>query len=143
MQRFALITLLVICAVAHAAEGDDQIRCSNEGGKFAKQWKTEYADKNTLFPHAVVDNAEFHFSKRLKTCLVYTAVTEGEFEVSPGIWHHKRITDIYSNRVLVYTRFMTDKKTKKEYYVPLENVGDAKFVNDSDFADIRAKYFNE
>jgi hypothetical protein len=38
---------------------------------------------------------------------------------------------------------MTDKKTKKEYYVPLENVGDAKFVNDSDFADIRAKYFNE
>jgi hypothetical protein len=144
MQRFALLTLLVMCAVAHAAEGDDQIRCSDEGRNFAKLWKTEYEDQNTLFRDALVDNAEFHFSRTLKTCLVYVAVTEGEIEKdSPGIWHHKRVMDIYSNRALVYTRFMIDKKTKKKYYVPLKNIGDAKFVTDDDFADIKAKYLSE
>lgn len=144
MQRFVLFSLLVICAVAYATDSDDQIRCSNEGRKFANEWKKERQNQNGLFRDAIVDNAKFHFSRALKTCLVYIAVTEGELEKdSPAIWYQRRITDIYSNRVLVYARYMTDKKTKKDYYVPLKNVGDARLVTNNDFDDIKTKYFSE
>jgi hypothetical protein len=144
MQSLGLFALIIICSVAHAAESDDQIRCSNEGRKFAKEWNKEHQAPNALFHDALVDNAEFHFSRTLKTCLVFTAVTEGELEkASTGIWRYKRITDIYSNRVLVYTRYMTDKKTKKDYYVPLKNVGDAKLLTESDFNDTKATYFSD
>lgn len=143
MTRFILFSLLAICSVVQAAESDEQIKCSNEGRKFAKEWKAENKS-GAFFRDTLVGNAEFHFSRSLKTCLVYTDVTEGELEKdSTGIWHQKRITDIFSNRVLVYTRFVIDKKTKKESYIPLKVVGDAKLVNDSDFTDIKAMYFSE
>ena len=143
MIRLILLALLVTCSVAKAAETDEQIKCSHEGRKFAKEWKTEWGPKDVT-ENIIVGNAEFHFSGLLKTCLAYTEVTEGESDKElSAIWHQKRITDIFSNRVIVYTRFMIDKKSKKEFYMPLKVVGDAKLVNNSDFADIKTMYFSE
>jgi len=149
MRTTPLIALLIVAAAASATESEDQIRCSSEGRTFAKAWKIEHEagnrdPANALFGDAVVDGAEFHFSRSLETCLAYTAVTQGEVDRnSPEIWRERRITDVYANRVLVYTRYMTDKKTKEEFHVPLKDIGDARQVTDSEFAHIKAEYFSD
>ena len=111
MQRLLLLVLLAALSVTtHAADDDEQEKCVNKGGDFFKTWMpTQFgffsggSSNNVVF-----EAAEFHYNKRLKTCLVYTALTKRDQNDS-STWHRRDLTDIYSYKVLAFTNFSTYK----------------------------------
>jgi hypothetical protein len=91
-------------------------------------------------------NPEFHYNNALGTCLVYTEVVDGlwDREINSVFYLH-RITDIYSNKVLAYSRYFVNKRDqiKKEILMPnLVNVGDAVNLSPDRFAVVKAELFD-
>ena len=123
---------------AKADDRDDQIRCVKEGRIFAKDFKQEWA--NPITP--ISDNPEFHFNKKLQTCLAFTGVFSIKQNDAPNVWRLQAITDVYSNKILIYTRSMTDD-AGKVVYVELKNAGDAFILNYEDFSKEKETLFRE
>src|SRR4051794_19459297 len=100
---FASLTIYATHAIADDRE--EQIRCVREGRIFAKGFEQRWA--NFMTPAS--DNPEFHFNKNLQTCLAFTGVLSVKTKERPEVWRFQAITDIYSNKILIYTRYMTDE----------------------------------
>jgi hypothetical protein len=133
------VGILLNPVISHANDRDDQIQCAKEGRIFAKQFNEEY----TNFITPIAENPEFHFSKKMNTCLALTGVFGIKEEGVKGTFSLRMITDVYSNKILVYTRKMTDTETGKDYYIDLKNVGDAELLNSDDFARAKDVLFGE
>jgi len=125
MRILFLITWLACASITVFASEleDSRVRCGKMGQQFSDRFKKEYVTDSTHW-----GNPEFHYSEPLGTCLVYTEVIEGMFNSKESaIWYYRRITDVYSNTVLAYSRYIVygDDPAKKEKLVNLNNVGDA------------------
>lgn len=140
---FLIAWLYCFSATAVAGEPENsKIKCSELGRKFSTEFKKEYASDNI----SMWGNPEFHFNRVLAACLVYTEVVDGEMSKDiDSIWYYRRITDIYSNKVLAYSRYFINKNdpTKKEILVNLSNVGDAVNLTPSKFATAKAELFSK
>ena len=91
-------------------------------------------------------NPEFHYNSTLGTCLVYTEIIDGALNKDiNSVWYYRRISDIYSNKVLTYSRYFIYKNdpTKKETLDNLGNVGDAVNLSPERFAVKRAELFGQ
>ena len=131
-----------LASTAPAADLEaSRIKCSESGTKFAMQFKKTYASQISIF-----GNPEFHYSKALSTCLVYTELIDGALDKSiTAVWYYRRVTDVYSNKVLAYSRYFVSKNdsAKKETMVNLANVGDAVNLGSTEFASAKASMFNQ
>jgi hypothetical protein len=137
---FLIAWLSCLSATVIAAEPEySKIKCMELGRKFSAEFKREYASDISIW-----GNPEFFYSSTLGTCLVFTEVIDGEMDKTiKSIWYYRRITDIYSNRVLAYSRYVIDKSdpTRKETLVNLRNVGDTMNLSPETFAAAKAKLF--
>jgi len=145
MKRY--FALLVITAswfsgLGYAGEPESsRAKCSELGRKFSADFKKEYVTDFSLW-----ENPEFHYSPALATCLVYTGIVDGQFQKAVNdIWYYRRITDIYTNKVLAYSRYFIGKKdsAKKPVLVNLGNVGDAANLPPEKFAATKTKLFSQ
>lgn len=137
---FAWVSLLPSAASATDLE-TSQIKCSEMGTKFSSRFKKEYTSVDSLW-----GNPEFHYSKASSTCLVYTEVTDGGLQKeSNAVWYYRRVTDVYSNKVLAYSRYFVEKRdpTRKEILVNLGNVGGASNLSPTEFAKVKAELFSQ
>jgi hypothetical protein len=132
---FTLFALSVGALTFTTASATDletsNIKCSEAGANFSRLFKKEYSSEISMW-----GNPEFYYSKRLATCLVYTEVIDGLFDKEiNAVWYYRRITDIYSNKVLAYSRYRVAKNdlTKKEIMVNLSNVSDAANLTSKEF----------
>ena len=136
--RFLVIWFSCASVTAFAGESESsKIKCSELGQKFSTAFKKEYASDISIW-----GNPEFHYSSALVTCLVYTEVVDGALNIGiNSIWYYRRSTDIYSNKVLAYSRYFIDKSdpTKKETLVNLGNVGDTVNISPEKFAAKKAE----
>ena len=134
---FLIASLSCLSATVVAAEQENsKIKCGELGRKFSAEFKKEYASDISIW-----GNPEFFYNNALGTCLVYTEVTDGELDKKiKSIWYYRRITDIYSNKVLAYSRYFINKNDpiKKETLVDLRNVGDAVNLSPEKFAAAKA-----
>ena len=142
MKSFITI-LLVMCGISSLCFADDgaKIKCSDLGRKFAAEFKKEYVNSISLW-----GNPEFHYSSTLGTCLAYTEITDGALEKGvTDTWYYRRITDVYTNKVLAYSRFIISKKdqNKKATLVNLSNVGHAVNLLPEAFAARKEELFNQ
>lgn len=137
---FLIAWLACLSAAAVAGEPESQkIKCSELGRKFSAEFKKEYASDISIW-----GNPEFFYNSALGTCLVYTEVADGELDKNiKSTWYYRRITDIYSNKVLAYSRYVIDKSdpTKKETLVNLRNVGNIVNLSPDKFSAAKAKLF--
>ena len=139
MQRLILLTLFAVASIAtHAAAQDDQSKCINDGSEFAKSWQNEH-EVGSHNGDMVFEKAEFHFNKRLNTCLVYTSLTAGE-KKDTSIWRRRVLTDIHAHRVLSFTNSSTEKSDGFEIILPTPGL---KAVDDAIFSAIKIGYFSE
>lgn len=145
MRHFFFVVALSVwsySAVALAADPEgSKIKCSQLGSKFAAEFKKEYVNEVSLW-----GNPEFHYSSALATCLAYTEIVDGEAHKDvKDVWYYRRITDIYTNKVLAYSRYFVgkDDPTKKPFLVDLKNVGDAANLLPQDFAAAKDKLFSQ
>ncbi|MEP6998811.1 MAG: hypothetical protein ABI900_14250 [Betaproteobacteria bacterium] len=131
----------LVSSAAFAAESDTlKIKCGEMGTKFAAQFKKEYTSEISIW-----GNPEFHYSTGMNTCLVYTEVIDGALDKQiNAIWSYRRVTDIYSNKVLTYSRYFVrkDDPTQKEGLVNLGNVGAAVNISPAEFARAKMELFN-
>lgn len=139
-----LVTFLYcFSATAVAGEPDDsKIKCSKFGRKFTDEFKSEYYHSDI----SMWGNPEFHYNKALKSCLVYTEIIDGELNKEVDyIWYYRRITDVYTNRVVAYSRYFVVKNesNKKETMVNLGNVGDAVNLPSSKFIAEKVNLFSQ
>ena len=117
------------------------MKCSQEGRTFSADFKKEYVREDTHW-----GNPEFHYNSALETCLVFTEVVDGLFDKdATSIWYYRRVTDIYSNKVLAYSRYFISRNgpTKKETLVNLGNVGAAVNLSSDRFVAIKEKLFSQ
>lgn len=139
---FLIAWLSCLSATAIAGEPESsKIQCSELGRKFLTEFKKEYASEISIW-----GNPEFHYNNVLATCLAYTEVVDGALSKnSNSAWYYRRITDIYSNKVLAYSRYFIAKNdpTKKETLVNLGNVGDAVNLSPAKFAEAKAELFGQ
>ena len=142
MKLFFAAALLFLCSTAQAADTDDsKIKCSQFGTKFATEFKKEYVNAVSMW-----GNPEFYYSPSLGTCLVYTEIADGEINKEmKDTWYYRRVTDIYTNKVLAYARYFIGKNDpdKKPVMVDLKNVGDAPNLRPEVFAQTKAKLFSQ
>ena len=78
--------------------------------------------------------------------MVFTKVVDGALNKDiNSVWYYRRITDIYSNKVLAYSRYFIDKSdpTKKKTLANLDNVGDAVNLSPERFAVKKAELFGQ
>jgi len=140
--RLLIIWLFCISATAFAGESENsKIKCAELGQKFSAEFKKEYVSDISIW-----GNPEFHYNSALGTCLVYTEVVDGALNKDiNSVWYYRRITDIYSNKVLAYSRYFIDKNDpiKKENLVNLTNVGDAVNFSPDMFAVKKAELFGQ
>ena len=131
--RFLVIWFSCASVTAFAGESESsKIKCSELGQKFSTSFKTEYTSDFSIW-----GNPEFHYSSAVGTCLVYTEVVDRALNKGiNSIWYRRRITEIYSNKVLAYSRYFIDKSDpiKKETLVNLGNIGDAVNLSPEKFA---------
>ena len=76
--------------------------------------------------------------------MVYTEVIDGALDKQiNATWYYRRVTDIYSNKVLTYSRYFVrkDDPTQKEVLVNLGNVGSAVNVSSAEFARAKMELF--
>ena len=142
MRSFLTLALFMCCiSITCFADDGTKIKCSELGRKFAADFKKEYVNSISLW-----GNPEFHYSSTLGTCLAYTEITDGALEKRvTDTWYYRRITDVYTNKVLAYSRFIISKKdqNKKTTLVNLSNVGDAVNLLPEAFAVRKAELFNQ
>ena len=133
---------VVFCLTAFAADIEiSKVRCSELGAQFAARFKSEYASAVSVW-----GNPEFHYNNSLSTCLAYTEIVDGALNKEiDAVWYYRRITDLYSNKVLAYSRYLVSKNDsqKRETMVSLGNVGGAQNSSSSEFAATKARLFNE
>lgn len=142
MKSFLTIVLVMYGISSPCLANDGaKIKCSDLGWKFAAEFKKEYANSISLW-----GNPELHYSSTLGTCLAYTEFIDGALEKGvTGTWYYCRITDVYTNKVLAYSRFIISKKgqNKKATLVNHSNVGDAVNLLPEVFAARKAVLFNQ
>src|SRR5256885_13345651 len=140
--RLLIIWLSCISVTAFAGVSENsKIKCAELGQKFSAEFKKEYVSDVSIW-----GNPEFHYNSALGTCLVYTEVVDGALNKDiNSVWYYRRITDIYSNKVLAYSRYFIDKNdpTKIETLVNLSNVGDAVNLSPERFGVKRAELFGQ
>ena len=140
---FLIAGLYFLASTAVAGEpNDSKIKCSEFGRKFTNEFKKDYYNSDI----SMWGNPEFHYNNALKTCLVYTEIIDGKLNKEiDSIWFYRRITDVYSNRVVAYSRYFIDKNepNKKETLVNLGNVGDADNLPPSKFTSAKANLFSQ
>jgi hypothetical protein len=73
-------------------------QCKEDGVKFALQFRRE----NTNVANDWWDDPQFHFSRKLNTCLVAVRSVKANSDFSH---HYNEVWDIYSNRVVLYGHF--------------------------------------
>lgn len=138
-----IIWISCVSATAFGGESEDsKIKCTELGHKFSSEFKKEYYVSDI----SIWGNPEFHYNSALGTCLVYTEVVDGALNKDiDSVWYYRRITDIYSNKVLAYSRYFIDKKdpAKKETLVNLANVGDAVNLSPDRFAVKKVELFGQ
>jgi hypothetical protein len=95
-------SILVFCAVLVSATAFatdlniSKAKCSQSGDKFAIQFKREFSSELSIF-----GNPEFHYSKVLDMCVVFTEIIDGTFDTCiETLCDYRRVTDVYSNNVL-------------------------------------------
>ena len=139
---FLIAWFSCISTFAVAGEpGNAKIKCGEEGRTFSADFKKEYVREDTHW-----GNPEFHYNSTLETCLVFTEVVDGLFDKdAASIWYYRRVTDIYSNKVLAYSRYFISRndQTKKETLVNLGNVGAAVNLSPARFGAIKEKLFSQ
>ncbi len=139
---FLMAWLSCLSATAVAGELESsKIKCSELGRKFSTEFKKEYTSDISIW-----GNPEFHYNSTLGACLVYTEVVDGALNKDiNSVWYYRRITDIYSNKVLAYSRYLIHKNdlTKKETLVNLDNVGDAVNLSPDKFSTVKAELFGQ
>src|SRR5438105_4100385 len=99
----------------NSEQKSSKIKCSELGRKFSTEFKKEYASEVSIW-----ENPEFHYSSASGRCMVYTEVVDGLLDKGiTSVWYYRRITDIYSNEVLAYSRYFIRKNdpSKKEMLV--------------------------
>lgn len=142
MRLLLLITWLTCSSITVFASEleDSRVRCGEMGQQFSDRFKKEYVSDSTHW-----ENPEFHYSKALGTCLVYTEVIDGMFSKEIAIWYYRRVTDVYSNKVLAYSRYLVNRNdpAKKEKLVDLSNVGDAMNLSSEKFAEAKRRLFSQ
>lgn len=145
MKTSAILLIIWISCVSATAFGgeseDSKIRCTELGRKFSSEFKKEYVSDISIW-----ENPEFHYNTALGTCLVYTEVVDGALHKDIHyVWYYLRITDIYSNKVLAYSRYLIDKKDpeKEGTLINLANVGDAVNLSPDRFAAKKAELFGQ
>jgi hypothetical protein len=119
--------------------GNSIIQCSELGRKFSVEFKKEYMSEFSIWV-----NPEFYYNNAMATCLVYNEVVDGKFsEGMNDIWYHRRITDIYSNKVIAYQRSAIKKTdpTKNEIPIDLSNVGDTVNLSRAKFDQAKMELF--
>jgi hypothetical protein len=142
--RLLIIWLLAFLYFGTAFAGESEnskIKCAELGQKFSAEFKKEYVSDISIW-----GNPEFHYNSALRTCLVYTEVVDGALNKDiNSVWYYRRITDIYTNKVLAYSRYFIDKNdpAKKETMVNLANVGDAMNLSPERFAMKKAELFGQ
>jgi hypothetical protein len=140
--RLLIIWLSCISATACADKSESsKIKCAELGQKFSAEFKKDYVSDISIW-----GNPEFHYNSALGTCLVYTEVVDGTLNKDiSSVWYYRRITDIYSNKVLAYSRYFIDKSdlTKKKTPANLDNVGDAVNLSSERFAVKKAELFRQ
>lgn len=127
-------------AIAASPESTN-IQCSESGRKFSAEFKRENTSEISTY-----GNPEFHYNGTLATCLAYTEVVDGALDKDiNSVWYSRRITDIYSNKVLAYSRYFITKSdpAKKVTQVNLGNVGDVVNMLPAEFAATRAELFRQ
>jgi hypothetical protein len=89
--------------------------CKEDGAKFAADFTKEADQKDALW-----DTPEFHFSKKLNSCLVHVRYV---MHVYKGLSdHYNELWDVYSNRVIFYGYFSRDTSVnpwREELLMPL------------------------
>lgn len=136
----AWLSCLSVTAIADEPESS-KVQCSELGRKFSSEFKKEYASEISIW-----GNPEFHYNNALATCLAYTEIVDGALSNDiNSVWYYRRITDIYNNKVLTYSRYFISKSdpTKKETLVNLGNVGDAVNLSPAKFAAVKAELFGQ
>lgn len=136
----AVLALWNLSASCLAADDSAKIKCGDLGRKFAADFKKEYVNAVSLW-----GNPEFYYSSSLGTCLAYTEITDGALNKDiTAVWYYRRITDVYTNKVLSYSRFFVTKKdaAQKPTLVNLGNVGDAVNLLPEAFAARKAELFS-
>ncbi len=140
LSASVFIWLSCISMTAFAGELENsKIKCAELGYKFSSEFKKEYVSEISVW-----GNPEFHYNSSLGTCLVYTEVIDGALNKDiNSIWYYRRITDIFSNKVLAYSRYFIEKKdpSKKITLANLANVGDAVNLTPEMFAIKKAELF--
>jgi hypothetical protein len=140
--HFFIAALSCISPFVFAGEPEGaKIKCSEVGRAFSADFKKEYVREDTHW-----GNPEFHYSSALETCLVLTEVVDGLFDKDANsVWYYRRVTDIYSNKVLAYSRYFISKndQTKKETLVSLGNVGAAVNLSSASFFAAKEKLFSQ
>lgn len=137
-----IASLGLLSSIASAADLEvSKIRCSEAGANFAAKFKAQHDTDVSVW-----GTPEFHYSVPLSTCLVYTEVIDGSLhnEVN-AVWYYRRITDVYSNKVLAYSRYLVkkDDPTKNETLVNLMNLGGATNLMPMEFNATKADLFKQ
>jgi len=93
-------------------------RCQEDGEKFYRRFYADAVDRQLY----LWDNPEYHYSRRLNTCLVYIRYIN---ELSHGLsLHYNEVYNVYSNHPVLYGRFRRDtsqKPAKEETMDPLDD----------------------
>lgn len=137
-----VIWLSCMPATVIASESEiSRIKCAELGRTFSSEFKREYVSDISIW-----GNPEFHYNNVLGTCLVYTEVVDGALHKDiHSVWYNLRITDIYSNKVIAYSRYFIDKNdhTRKVTRVNLTNVGDVVNLSPDHFMMVKSELFGQ
>ncbi len=111
-------------------------KCWEDGAKFYEIFGTANSAKGEMW-----DRPEFHFSKKLNTCLVHTRYV---VHISDGNSnHYNEIWDIYGNKVIISGHFNRDTSVTPGNETPLAMLDDTPNYTSNKFFEEKAKLFKE
>lgn len=111
-------------------------KCAKVGREFTIGYQRSNYDKDNLW-----DDAEYHYSKNLNTCLAHERYVR--FIVNGQLTsHHNAVIDVFANKPILYGYFTRDSKNNTEtvYDATDENVPN---VTSTEYFKRKNKLFSE
>jgi hypothetical protein len=111
-------------------------RCKEDGVLLFRDFHASMNDRNLTW-----DDPEYHFSKNLNTCLVYTRYIRSGFAATS--YQFNEIVDIYGNRPVMWGWFKRDTSVKPWKEEVMDAPDDKPNSTSTQFLKEKAKLFSE
>jgi hypothetical protein len=111
-------------------------RCQEDGNKFFNEYFRQTNERGLTW-----DTAEFHYSRKLNTCLIFTRYIQSLYPTVS--LHYNELHDIYSSRLIIQGHFKRDTSVEPWKEEPLTLLDDTPNYMSDQFLKEKEKLFRE